>query len=195
MKITLGLAAALTAAAVGALAVATPVSAHTDARAAGTALLSRQATSQSELRQQVTMQLKLYPGGKQVADNEVSYDGGKVTVSFAKPGTAQPLAGAECPSGYVCVYEYANYGYPRLKLDQGLGWYDLYYSPAGHWNDRASSVHNNLDCANGWAQFQNHAAGHSDHSSDQVLFELDHWRALPTLGANDNKVDHVVVLC
>src|SRR5688500_3574574 len=52
-------------------------------------LLSRQATSAAELQAQIDLQLRVVPGGKQTAPNEVSYHHGKFVVTFALPGVRQ----------------------------------------------------------------------------------------------------------
>jgi hypothetical protein len=49
-----------------------------------------------ELRQQIELQLRTVPGGRQIAPNEVAYDGGRFVVTFAYPGTT-PLAAPDCP--------------------------------------------------------------------------------------------------
>ena len=59
--------------------------------AAASPLLHRQARSDAELSQQIALQLKIAPGGKQTSRNEVSYDNGKFVVTYALPG-ARALA-------------------------------------------------------------------------------------------------------
>ncbi|MFI6452539.1 peptidase inhibitor family I36 protein [Streptosporangium amethystogenes] len=100
-------------------------------------LLNRQARSDAELREQIALQMKIAPGGKQASPNEVSYDNGKFVVTYALPGQ-RALGVADCPSGWFCFYENINFGYPRGRLSdcggQDLGQYG--------WNDRISSADN-----------------------------------------------------
>jgi hypothetical protein len=107
---------------------------------AASPLLHRQARSDAELSQQIALQLKLAPGGKQTSRNEVSYDSGKFVVTYALPG-ARALAAPDCPEGWYCFYEDLNFGYPRGKL-QDCGTQDL---GVWGWRDRISSVDNRTD--------------------------------------------------
>ncbi|WP_344053944.1 peptidase inhibitor family I36 protein, partial [Planotetraspora silvatica] len=101
-------------------------------------LLSRQARSDAELRDQIALQMKIAPGGKQTSLNEVSYDNGKFVVTYALPGQQVALGVADCPSGWFCFYENINFGYPRGKLSS-CGRQDL---ATWGWRDRISSVDN-----------------------------------------------------
>lgn len=100
-------------------------------------LLRRQARSDAELREQIALQLKIAPGGKQTSPNEVSYDNGKFVVTYALPEQVA-LGVADCPSGWFCFYQDINFGYPRGKLSD-CGTQDL--APYG-WRDRISSADN-----------------------------------------------------
>ncbi|WP_203972408.1 peptidase inhibitor family I36 protein [Planotetraspora silvatica] len=146
MRIVMAMGAALIAASAIA---ATPASAAPSPTPAATSsastnstdrpsLLSRQARSDAELRDQIALQMKIAPGGKQTSLNEVSYDNGKFVVTYALPGQQLALGVADCPSGWFCFYENINFGYPRGKLSdcgqQYLGDYG--------WNNRVSSVDN-----------------------------------------------------
>jgi hypothetical protein len=105
-------------------------------------VLTKQATSLAELQEQVDTQLKLAPGGKQTAPNEVSYGAGRFVITFAMPGQAQLLA-ADCPITWFCFYDHVNYGYPRGRLSDPGG-QDL---AAYGWHNRTESVHNNTSTA------------------------------------------------
>ncbi|WP_344055000.1 peptidase inhibitor family I36 protein, partial [Planotetraspora silvatica] len=101
-------------------------------------LLSRQARSDAELRDQIALQMKIAPGGKQTSLNEVSYDNGKFVVTYALPGQQVALGVADCPSGWFCFYDNINFGYPRGKLSS-CGTQDL---ATWGWRNRISSVDN-----------------------------------------------------
>ncbi|GII92189.1 peptidase inhibitor family I36 protein [Sinosporangium siamense] len=107
-------------------------------------LLSRQARSDAELREQIALQLKIAPGGKQTSRNEVSYDNGKFVVTYALPGQ-RALGVPDCPSGWFCFYEHINFGYPRGRLSdcgqQYLGDYGWNYRVSSVDNSTTSSVH------------------------------------------------------
>jgi hypothetical protein len=152
------------------------------------ALLHRNATSRAELRQQVQLQLQLFPGGVQIDENEVAYQGGAFVMTFALPEQAiRPRATADCPSGWFCFYDHANFGYPRGKLSDH-GWQDL--GPFG-WSDRTESVHNNTTTR---VEFDNHvdfgdpANGHTFDELD--IFGADAHTTLSTV-SRPNTADHV----
>ncbi|MEV6969243.1 peptidase inhibitor family I36 protein [Hamadaea sp. NPDC051192] len=159
-------------------------------------LLSKRAGSPAELQRQVELQLKLYPGGEQTAANEVAYDNGKFVITFAQPADAPDASGVgilgapDCPSGWFCFYDYANYGYPRGKLSD-CGAQDL--SQYG-WNDRAESQHNNT--YTGVSFFNHIGAFHgyfSISSSDQ---ELAFASSLTAANFDyPNMIDHVSRFC
>jgi hypothetical protein len=146
------------------------------------ALLTRQAKSATELQQQVDLQMKLYPGGKQTAPNEVSYGDGKFVVTYAKPGVQAAAGTPDCPSGSFCFYEYTNFGYPRGRLSD-FGWQDL---ATWSWQDRTDSVHNNTSTA---VDFQNHTVG--GHENDVFLFCVDRNSSYYTVDPYRNMADHV----
>lgn len=105
-----------------------------------------------------------------------------VTVA-ATPAAAAPavIAGApDCPRGWFCFYDYANYGYPRGKLSdcgaQDLGtWY---------WRNRTDSVQNNSSVV---VRFYNGTIG-----SGQLLFTVYPGYAMSTVSPNQNRADYVV---
>ncbi|GII59816.1 hypothetical protein Pth03_82050 [Planotetraspora thailandica] len=103
-------------------------------------LLSRQARSDAELRDQIALQMKIAPGGKQTSINEVSYNNGKFVVTYALPGQ-RALGVADCPAGWFCFYQDINFGYPRGKLSD-CGWQDL---RTYGWGNRISSADNSID--------------------------------------------------
>lgn len=173
--------AVITLVAAAGLAVGMTPAASADPDDSVPALLSRQATSAAELKAQIDLQLELYPGGKQTAPNEVSYDGGRFVVTYAKPGVIQPLA-ADCPSGWFCFYDYTNYGYPRGRLSD-VGWQDL---ATYGWHDRTESVHNNTSTA---VDFDNHTSG--GHVNDVFLFCVTGRGAISDVSPNRNRADHV----
>ncbi|WP_156045675.1 peptidase inhibitor family I36 protein [Herbidospora cretacea] len=100
-------------------------------------LLSRQARSDAELREQIALQMEIAPGGKQTSLNEVSYDNGKFVVTYALPGQ-RALGVADCPANWFCFYQDSNFGYPRGKLS------DCYTQELAQygWANRISSVDN-----------------------------------------------------
>ncbi|MER5418729.1 peptidase inhibitor family I36 protein [Streptosporangium roseum] len=148
-------------------------------------LLRQQATSPAQLQEQVDLQLRLYPGGKQINDHEVAYDGGKFVITFAQPGR-QLLASPDCPSGWFCFYDYANYGYPRGKLSD-CGWQDL---SAYGWHDRTSSVHNRTSST---VAYDNHTVG--GHDNDEYMFSNFSGQASSLFASQSNKADHVYRYC
>jgi hypothetical protein len=159
-------------------------------------LLSQQAGSPAELQRQVTLQLRLYPGGVQTAANEVSYNGGKFVITFAQPNAARSalsvgiLGSPDCPSGWFCFYDYANYGYPRGKLSD-CGAQDL--SQYG-WNDRAESQHNNT--STGVSYFNHTGPFHGYFSISPYDQELAFASSLTASNFEYiNMMDHVSRFC
>jgi hypothetical protein len=139
------------------------------------------------IQQQIDAQLRVYPGGKQVNETEVSYANGAIVVSFAPPAGA--FAAPNCPSGSFCLYENTRYRYPRLKSSL-CGWQDLSWRK---WHDRADSLHINLP--KGEVSFLNHAAGQESHGFDELLFILGPKAADADLAPHNDKVDHVIRHC
>ncbi|MEN3537848.1 peptidase inhibitor family I36 protein [Microbispora sp. ZYX-F-249] len=154
-------------------------------------LLHRQARSDAELREQVALQLKIAPGGIQTSRNEVSYDNGRFVVTYALP--QQVAAGtADCPSGWFCFYDGANFGYPRGKLSS-CWWQDL---ATYGWSDRTSSVDNGDTNAIGYINHDDGGNPANGHSDDDPLF-WDQWNESIAYLAPDhnNKADHVYRYC
>ncbi|RKS68290.1 peptidase inhibitor family I36 [Actinomadura pelletieri DSM 43383] len=67
----------------------------------------------SSLQNQIDAQLTAHPGGVQTAPNEISYQGGKVTLTFPQPGhtSANP-----CAKGAYCFYDGANFTGRKLTF-------------------------------------------------------------------------------
>ncbi|KES02964.1 hypothetical protein BU52_33145 [Streptomyces toyocaensis] len=177
----------MTALAVGLLALvsfaSTPAVAGPENRNNGApALLERQARSANELQEQIDLHLKLYPGGKQTAANEITYDHGKFVATYAKPGEVQALGVPDCPSGWFCFYEYTGFGYPRGRLSD-TDWQDL---ATYGWHDRTDSVHNNTSTA---VDFENHTTG--GHANDMYLFCVSSYSNDSDVSPERNMADHV----
>ncbi|WP_169949186.1 peptidase inhibitor family I36 protein [Microbispora sp. H11081] len=171
----------------------TGTSVHAASAADDPSLLHRQARSDTELRQQVELQLKVAPGGVQTSRNEVSYDKGRFVVTYALPGQAALAAGvADCPSGSFCFYDGKDYGYPRGKL-RDCGWQDL---ATWGWNDRTTSVHNNTNWQLAFIEHDDLGVPAYGHGYDYSL-----WSSSPHAGwsyvgnANNNRADHVQLFC
>src|SRR5262249_51077059 len=92
-------------------------------------------------RTTITGYLATHPGATPFGDNEVAYLGGAVVVT--RNQTSGTPAGADCPAGWFCFYDRANFGYPRGRLS-GCGYHDL---GAWFWRTRIGSVHNNTSTA------------------------------------------------
>lgn len=81
------------------------------------------ARTQAELQAQIDAHLKQAPGGVQINENEIAYDGGKFIMTFAKPGqqvgtdhTTQ--AASDCTSLWYCFYDGVNFTYPRGRFER-----------------------------------------------------------------------------
>lgn len=168
----------------GGTAAARGVSASDDA------LLHRQATSDAELREQIALQLKVAPGGRQTSRNEVSYNSGKFVVTYALPGQSV-LAAPDCPSGWFCFYDGATFGYPRGKLSD-CGWQDL--DDYG-WSDRTSSVHNRTGNKVDYINHRDYGNPANGHRYDYVLFTNNAGQSISGLGGDNNLADHVNRRC
>jgi peptidase inhibitor family I36 len=149
--------------------------------AAEKALLDRQARSAAELDKQLELQLKLAPGGKRTARNEITYNGGKFVVTYALPGTSTVAGVPDCPSGWFCFYEHTNYGYPRGKLSD-CGWQNLWQYG---WDDRISSVHNRTSTTVEYWE---------DDPVDWFLFDNWAYEGRPQVPYS-NMADFVIRLC
>lgn len=152
--------------------------------------LGQQATTSAQLQKQIDTQLRIAPGGKQTAVNEVTYDGGKFVVTYAMPGQRKALAVEDCPNGWFCFYDHTNYGYPRGKLSDCY-WQDL---ATYGWSDRTESSSNGT---NADVQYTNHydmGNPANGHYYDQYL-----WDDMPAFRKGNvpypNMADHVYRFC
>lgn len=89
-----------------------------------------------------------HPGGKIVGANEISYDDGRFVVTIAPPTNrpAQTDGYVDCPRGWFCFYDRADYGYPRGKLSSCGPQSLTYYG----WQDRVESAYYNIDRGQVW---------------------------------------------
>jgi len=152
------------------------------------AQLERPATNMQELQQQISLQLRLAPGGTQTSVNEVSYDGGKFVVTYALPNTI--TGSPDCPGGWFCFYDNNNWGYPRGKLSS-CGWQDL--GQYG-WSDRTQSLDSSIGS---WVEYINHwdyGDPANGHYYDYTLFWNDPWAAYSSV-SYPNMADHVYRYC
>lgn len=71
----------------------------------------------SALDGQVARVLRERANAKRISINEVAWTEGGVEglTTFPVPGVVRPLAAADCPFQYVCVYDGVNFGYPRER--------------------------------------------------------------------------------
>ena len=173
---------------VGATAANAAVAARDAARAK--AFLGEQATSWAQLQRQIDTQLRIAPGGRQTAVNEVSYDNGKFVVTYALPGQARPAAVQDCPSGWFCFYDHTVYGYPRGKLSS-CGWQDL---ATYGWSDRTESSANATSDDVEYINHYDKGNPANGHTYDQYL-----WDDLPFFQKGNvpypNMADHVYRFC
>ncbi|MEU8267212.1 peptidase inhibitor family I36 protein [Sphaerisporangium sp. NPDC049002] len=155
-------------------------------------LLHRQARSDAELRQQMALQLKIAPGGVQTSRNEISYADGTFVVTYALPERVTVAAVADCPSGWFCFYDGKDFGYPRGKLSS-CGWQDL---ANWGWNDRTTSVHNNIKWQLGFREHDDLGNPAYGHQYDYPLWSSSPFSAWSYVGdANNNRADHVELFC
>lgn len=81
--------------------------------AAVTGLAGTASADGSSVQEQVNAQLRQYPGGVQTGPNEISYKGGRVTVTIPAQGAA---AANPCADGAYCFYEEENFGGRKLTF-------------------------------------------------------------------------------
>jgi hypothetical protein len=152
--------------------------------------LGQQATSNAQLQRQIDTQLRIAPGGKQTAANEVTYDGGKFVVTFAMPGQKKAFAVEDCPNGWFCFYDHTGYGYPRGKLS------DCFWQDLGRygWNDRTESSSNGTNADVEYINHYDMGNPANGHSYDQYL-----WDDMPAFAKGNvpypNTADHVYRFC
>lgn len=93
------------------------------------------AAAAAQTQEKVDAYLAAYPGGRQINATEVEYGDGVFIVDVV-PAPNAAEGSPDCPSGWFCFYDYANFGYPRGKLSD-CGLQDL--NDWG-WKDRIDSV-------------------------------------------------------
>jgi hypothetical protein len=151
------------------------------------------ARTEEELQAQIDAHLARAPGGVQINENEISYDGGRFIMTFAKPGqqvgtdpTVQ--ASSDCTFAWYCFYDGINFTYPRGRFSD-CGWQDM---SAWGWHDRTESVAQNL--LGTWIQYLNHTTG--GHGNDVHLFFTDTlFEEIPDVAPYRNMADHGVRHC
>jgi hypothetical protein len=127
----------------------------------------------------VAAYLAAHPGGTQLTDTDIAYNGGRFIVTVTP--TAGALARPDCPSGWFCFYDGISYTYPRGKL-RDCGWQDL---GSWGWRNRTESVHYNL--ASGSVTFLNETG-----ATDTALFTASTTRrTIADVNPHRNKADYV----
>jgi hypothetical protein len=139
-----------------------------------------QAAPSAAVRQQMSDQLRLAPGGVRTGPTQITYGGGRFVVDFAA-STGVALAAADCPRYWVCFYDGTNYGYPRGRL-QDCGQQDL---ATWGWRNRINSAHDN----------QGASADFWDVENDYDGFWVDYPGRVPDVGTAKNKVDLIYINC
>ncbi|WP_412539986.1 peptidase inhibitor family I36 protein [Longispora sp. K20-0274] len=166
-----------------------PVAAHSPTMVTPTRaqkeFLSKVPESPAVMQQQINLQLSLYPGGKQISTNEVSYDGGNFVITFAKPASQMSMLSTGgmgyCPSPWFCFWDDEYYGGAMGKLSsygaQDLGRYG--------WSDRIESVWNRTDTT---VRFYNHT---TDYHPENVISANDEYLFKAYPGRYDTSVKYL----
>jgi hypothetical protein len=129
----------------------------------------------------VVTYLRAHPGGVRISDRDIAYGGGAFIVTVTRDPDVQALDTADCPSGWFCFYDGANFTYPRGRLSS-CGWQDL---GTWGWRNRAESAHYNL--STGTVGFLNEAG-----TADTLLFTVSaSKRTVADVGTAGNKADYV----
>jgi hypothetical protein len=146
-----------------------------------------------EVQAQIDRQLLQVAGGEQINSHEVAYNDGKFVVGFEPPGH-RDAAAADCPAGWICIYERRNYGWPRARLNacawSDLGWWD--------WNDRVESVRNNTASYLTFINHDDHGDPANGHRLDQLSFHMrphQQLTAVPGTATPPEHADHVIRTC
>jgi hypothetical protein len=89
--------------------------------AAGGVSVSGASADAPSLQDQIDHQLAVTQGGVQTGPNEVSYQGGRVVMTFPMPGSARALDIEGCPEGlsvkWYCFYEKPDFGGRKLQFN------------------------------------------------------------------------------
>ncbi|MGK5551972.1 peptidase inhibitor family I36 protein [Actinomadura kijaniata] len=100
------------------------------------------ATPGPAVQDQVDAQLRAYPGGIQTGPREVSYRGGKVTLTFPDP--ARTAAADTCATGAYCFYEHKDFGGRKLTFRDCGGWQYLtdygFGNKTSSWSNRSKNT-------------------------------------------------------
>lgn len=155
------------------------------------------AKTKRELQSQIDDHLRRFPGGVQINENEISYNGGSFVMTFAKPNSPQSRqAGTQgtndCPLGWYCFWDGINFTYPRGILSD-CGWQDLFDFG---WHDRTESVAQTSPNPV-WVTYSGHEGTTPDHSGDDVYFFTDgSARTISAVPVNvRNAADHAYKNC
>ncbi|GAA4717417.1 hypothetical protein Prum_020190 [Phytohabitans rumicis] len=120
------------------------------------------------------------PGGIQVSATDIAY--GDLIVTVVRSAAAGV---PDCPSGWFCFYDGANYTYPRGKLSD-CGPQDL---GTWNWRNRVASV--DYQSSTGSVTFINETG-----ATDTALFTAStSRRRIPDVAPNRDKADYVYRSC
>jgi hypothetical protein len=92
----------------------------------------------------VVSYLAEHPGGKLIGGNEISYDDGRFVVTITPPEHINGYV--DCPKGWFCFYDRADFGYPRGRLSSCYGQSLATWG----WQDRVESAYYNIDRGYVW---------------------------------------------
>lgn len=152
------------------------------------------ARTTAELQAQIRNHLARFPGGTQINDNEISYNGGRFVMTFAKPGGKyRDLLASDCaPFNWFCFYDGLNFTYPRGRLSD-CGWQDLL--PFG-WIDRTESAAQTNTTGPYYVTHIGHEGMTPNHSGDDIYFFTDTWiTEISDVTPFRNASDHVYKNC
>lgn len=137
----------------GAAAVTMGASAAATPRVTAVPTVHLSAAEQKTMQATIDRQLASSIGGKQVGINQISYEGGKLIMTFPLPGEVQaravnepvtPLGTANCDSLHACLWTDTNFNGTRLGTYHGIGYNCGTFDLANYnFASTASSVHNN----------------------------------------------------
>ncbi|MFF1818408.1 hypothetical protein ACFVWG_13995 [Kribbella sp. NPDC058245] len=159
-----------------------------------------------ELQRQIDQQIAAAPGGRQISQNEVAYDGGHAIVTFNIPGRTGSPASSKvaapdavtsdvngCPYGdftqWNCVYEFANF-------NEGTNGRRLQFNECG---GRDLNTYNFRDKTSSWVNTTGkkvHVSNFTTTGSLVLLWEEpSHSKSSQVTPANDNKADYIDIRC